>query len=591
MRKPEQTSEPSIEEILASIRRIIADDGAQAKSAAADTAVTQTMQHSELETYDAEDYWARSVSRQHAESNEPAEPAGDAGILELTEDFMVVDRSTEATADQSLHGGNDADGEQTLADAAAAGLADGDADQAGGLQTILSSVAAEVDRLSSGKPVSANLAEPFTADDAFAEPKFSQPARAETTPAPRPQPAGNLDAGKVGQTVKTQAAPAPTPPRPLPAARSGARPVWSARHLENDPDGQSRSAPPSNAAKSEPAPPPRSKPFAARDSWADGIQMPVPESGPAIPPFPTAHYDEEEAAPPLSGSGEARPEIEKEKSFVGDMLNRVFGGQPKRSEEVLEETPGLKGKAEKLARSTISDFAAEKLGAPAVADALQADKPFMEAITDSLENALASNERAKAKPGIDGDKAALEALGDDLPEALIPPDPEVESFANALDASHGMPMAAEPQLAVPMAQPDVASNRGADEPQAPRADSHPPVGRAPQTAPMETAGRPARANDETPPTPHGRAGAETSFSLQSLATPPTAADIAPPPSTPPLAVTTELPSGLEDAIKDMIKPLIVQWLNDNLPRIVEKAVREEIAEQSLLSPQRSGVRR
>ena len=43
------------------------------------------------------------------------------------------------------------------------------------------------------------------------------------------------------------------------------------------------------------------------------------------------------------------------------------------------------------------------------------------------------------------------------------------------------------------------------------------------------------------------------------------------------------PAGLEDSIKDMIKPLIVQWLNDNLPRIVEKAVREEIADQGLVS--------
>ena len=43
------------------------------------------------------------------------------------------------------------------------------------------------------------------------------------------------------------------------------------------------------------------------------------------------------------------------------------------------------------------------------------------------------------------------------------------------------------------------------------------------------------------------------------------------------------PAGLEDSIKELIKPLIVQWLNDNLPRIVERAVREEIADQGLVS--------
>ena len=43
------------------------------------------------------------------------------------------------------------------------------------------------------------------------------------------------------------------------------------------------------------------------------------------------------------------------------------------------------------------------------------------------------------------------------------------------------------------------------------------------------------------------------------------------------------PAGLEDSIKELIKPLIVQWLNDNLPRIVERAVREEISEHGLVS--------
>ena len=48
----------------------------------------------------------------------------------------------------------------------------------------------------------------------------------------------------------------------------------------------------------------------------------------------------------------------------------------------------------------------------------------------------------------------------------------------------------------------------------------------------------------------------------------------------------EFPASLEDSIKDLIKPLIVQWLNDNLPRIVERAVREEISEQGLVSRSR-----
>ena len=40
-----------------------------------------------------------------------------------------------------------------------------------------------------------------------------------------------------------------------------------------------------------------------------------------------------------------------------------------------------------------------------------------------------------------------------------------------------------------------------------------------------------------------------------------------------------LPDGIEESIKEMIKPLIMQWLNDNLARIVEQAVREELADR------------
>jgi cell pole-organizing protein PopZ len=34
---------------------------------------------------------------------------------------------------------------------------------------------------------------------------------------------------------------------------------------------------------------------------------------------------------------------------------------------------------------------------------------------------------------------------------------------------------------------------------------------------------------------------------------------------------------LESAVRDMLRPLLVHWLNENMPRILEKAIREEIA--------------
>ena len=40
-------------------------------------------------------------------------------------------------------------------------------------------------------------------------------------------------------------------------------------------------------------------------------------------------------------------------------------------------------------------------------------------------------------------------------------------------------------------------------------------------------------------------------------------------------------SPLEDAVRDMLQPLLVQWLNEHMPRILEGAIREEIATRGL----------
>jgi cell pole-organizing protein PopZ len=42
-------------------------------------------------------------------------------------------------------------------------------------------------------------------------------------------------------------------------------------------------------------------------------------------------------------------------------------------------------------------------------------------------------------------------------------------------------------------------------------------------------------------------------------------------------------SPLEDAVRDMLQPLLLQWLNEHMPRILEKAIREEVATRGLSS--------
>ena len=36
---------------------------------------------------------------------------------------------------------------------------------------------------------------------------------------------------------------------------------------------------------------------------------------------------------------------------------------------------------------------------------------------------------------------------------------------------------------------------------------------------------------------------------------------------------------LEDAVVDLLRPMLRNWLDENMPRIVEKALRIEVAEQ------------
>jgi uncharacterized protein len=303
-----------------------------------------------------------------------------------------------------------------------------------------------------------------------------------------------------------------------------------------------------------------------RGRWADGVQMPVPEGGPA--PFPEPESDDGDNAPPLSGSGESRSGIETEKTFVGEMLTRVFGGSQKKSAAAAPPMPARPASAEELARATITDFASDKLRAPSVGEALQADQPFMDTIADSLASAMADHEAAE------GRRAASPASmpEDELPELLPPADDEIGMF----DAPSEGPSGGAP--ADPARKPAAAVPSFAPAPELPREGAGhvgAQPGQAWRPAQGEIAGSGTEANRGHAATPvHAAPNPELAAAMES-ALPPAATGMPPQGSA--------FPSGLEDSIKEMIKPLIVQWLNDNLPRIVERAVREEVADHELVS--------
>ena len=41
---------------------------------------------------------------------------------------------------------------------------------------------------------------------------------------------------------------------------------------------------------------------------------------------------------------------------------------------------------------------------------------------------------------------------------------------------------------------------------------------------------------------------------------------------------------LEDTVARLLRPMLRQWLDDNMPRIVERAFSEELAAQTAIAP-------
>ena len=55
--------------------------------------------------------------------------------------------------------------------------------------------------------------------------------------------------------------------------------------------------------------------------------------------------------------------------------------------------------------------------------------------------------------------------------------------------------------------------------------------------------------------------------------------------------TSSTPKTLEETVREMLRPLLVQWLNENMPRIINDAIREEMASVGLLRQRSDNERR
>lgn len=532
MRKPEQTSEPSIEEILASIRRIIADDGMAVHTAeSADIVKTAIVE---------------PIGPHHVPLKAGGEAGSDAAgaqatseddILELTEDSMLeapavqLDEPAEPAAmsyESRLAEFSERDpyAEPAQETAETASLAEKSQGSLGSkLKSLLPDVMAEVRRLADGA--------------ASEEPQKSAPAAPVA-------PAASSETERWGQP---QEAVKPSPP-PRPASR----PVWSARHKENEaPKGRQD---PVAASQDRLEAALRKPSLGGKDGWSQGVQMPVPEGGPAIP-FTYDGAQEERRAPSATADA-ARPAP----------LPRRTDPAPGRGQQPQSVTdaapPAAQARAEKIADTAISNFALDKLNAPPLGDVLKADKPLMDEITHSLADAIAK-----------GNQQVEEG------EETAPPDMHEEGDA---------PAAAAQFPAAPAGIPNLEGGFVAHQPAVSKA------GKA-DTAEEETPELPREDLSDFLPNIAAETRSPSPLRPRGMAEPVIAPESPAPGARREAAMPSEpfpslsgMPKTLEDTIKEMLKPLLLQWLNENMPRIVNEAIREEMAEKGLL-PRYGGERR
>lgn len=602
MRKPERSSEPSIEEILASIRSIIAEDGKSPEKSqeqfgedlSADRSAPsadQTSNHDQVRSF-------ASVESKPAQLQERETPETAEEILELTEDFMVAE--PEQGEQQPLAPATPTRSFSDRAAASAPTLPDTppaapenvtEAQNLEDFDEVLSNLAAEVDRLATGERAR------------LAEVPQSEERPSESTAAPLSDLiADTPDNTDVSHSSREQSPVGMPPSAEMPAAyaappaaalqpevtsRPMTKPVWSARRT---PAGVEAPKAQTTEQRQDPASKhgdvqelPKSTPASGRDRWAEGVQMPVPDTGPEMP-LPLGADETLPTPPEESAEMQAAGAVETEtdKGAVGTFLTRVFGNTtPSAEHRDAGEDEALRSKAEKLARDTISDFAEEKLNAPAVGNALKADKAFMDEVAESLETALAE---AEENDPADLTAEMVEVREDDqgdLPAAKEP----LLSQADVIDDIPSIPSAVSDTSEVPQEY----SIR--DE--LPLMQSSPPIQLVEQAA---VASPPPASIAKDEPTVENSPIAEADLSVQQEVAH-SGAEVLPAavqedanalddqdaaPLETPLLSPKGLPSSLEGSIKEMIKPLIIQWLNDNLPRIVEQAVREGLVEGGAL---------
>jgi len=263
--------------------------------------------------------------------------------------------------------------------------------------------------------------------------------------------------------------------------------------------------------------------------------MPVPDQGPVSLFSPQA----------------GKLPLREEGANAGDRAFGVAESAAGAGQGSGEGTAAVAVLAHRLARSAIGVLEASELESANHVDFEHLEAESKAEVTEKFADAI---ERESATLDTPSQSARLDGVTGDLGNAEQPENPtgEYTAFETTAPASEmpAIPEAARaPKLEV--------KAEAAAEPQHQTESRRPAAHESPAQA---AAVRPAPAN---------------SSAVQPLAQ---AQFVGPAPA----AVAAQAGRTLEDAVREMLRPLLVQWLNENMPRILENAIREEIAVRGLL---------
>jgi len=186
---------------------------------------------------------------------------------------------------------------------------------------------------------------------------------------------------------------------------------------------------------------------------------------------------------------------------------------------------------------------------------------------------------APAKEAAREVKAEAPALKREAPATaeVSAPRPEARARAEAPAPRPEAPATAEVSPPKPEASAKAEAPANADAPAKAEARAKP---EREVQAPAQPAPEPVAAAVAKPEAPASIASAKPSAAPAQVAVQPLAqAQFM---GTAQAPVSAQSGGPLEGAVREMLRPLLVQWLNENMPRILENAIRDEIAVRGLL---------